>query len=135
MFLNDSNLSEPVAGFARAKNNELPNIARVGARLAASWSTQINPDWRLTANGAARYIGRSNLGVGTVLDITQGRYIDTAVDLRLVYHTIGISFAVTNIADASANRFSLGNPFSVANRLQQTPLRPRTFRIGLDAAF
>lgn len=135
VFLNDSDLFQPAPGYARAQSNELPNIARIGGRIAASWSAQISPDWRLTTNGAVRYVGRSNLGVGTVLDISQGRYVDTAVDLRLTYHSIGISFGVTNLADVRANRFSLGNPFGVADRLQQTPLRPRTFRIGLDAAF
>jgi iron complex outermembrane receptor protein len=47
------------------------------------------------------------------------------------------SLDVENLLDSRANRFSFGNPFSVAGGTQRTPLRPRTVRIGIgiDAQF
>ena len=47
---------------------------------------------------------------------------------------IGVTLGVTNLADTVGNRFALGTPFRVG-RGQITPLRPRTVRLGLDAAF
>ena len=134
-FVNDSGLTQPSPGFARAEGNDLPNIARLGARLGSTYTYELGPDLDLKLNASARYVGRSNLGVGNMLDIPQGKYIDSALDIRLGYKGVGLVLGVTNLANADNNRFSLGNPFSVVNRLQQTPLRPRTFRIGLDAAF
>jgi hypothetical protein len=47
---------------------------------------------------------------------------------------MGVSLAVTNLSDSVGNRFALGTPFTIG-RDQITPLRPRTFRLGFDAAF
>jgi iron complex outermembrane recepter protein len=70
-----------------------------------------------------------------MLDIPQGKYIDTVFDMRVTYKNFGFVLGVTNLFNVKGNRFSLGNPFGVTDRLQETPLRPRTIRIGLDAAF
>ena len=134
-FLNGSALKQPAPGFERSRNNDLPNIARFGAALTATYAKAFGADLNLTLNGSARYVGRSNLGVGNRLDIRQGKYVDTGLDARLGYKGFGVTLNVTNIANIDANRFAFGNPFTVALRKQQTPLRPRTIRIGIDAAF
>lgn len=85
--------------------------------------------------GNARYFGPSYLGVGNLLDIEQGQYIDTAIDIRIERDAIGLSIGLTNLFNADQNRFSYGNPFTVMRGMQETPLRPRTIRIGLDAVF
>ena len=46
----------------------------------------------------------------------------------------GLTLGLTNLTDEEGNRFALGTPFAIG-RDQVTPLRPRTIRIGLDAAF
>ncbi len=134
-FLNDSALKQPAPGFERSRDNDLPNVARLGAALTASYTKALGPDLNLTLNGSARYVGRSNLGVGNRLDIPQGKYVDTGFDARLGYKGFGVTLNVTNITNVDENRFAFGNPFTVALRKQQTPLRPRTIRIGIDAAF
>jgi hypothetical protein len=55
--------------------------------------------------------------------------------LRLGLGRVGLSLDVENAADARGNRFSYGNPFTVASRMQTTPLRPRTVRFGIDLLF
>jgi len=45
-----------------------------------------------------------------------------------------VTAGITNLADIRGNRFALGTPFTTG-RDQVTPLRPRTLRLGLDAAF
>lgn len=135
-FLNSSGLITQFApSFAGSPEIDLPNIADFGGRLAATYNTNIATDTNLTINVSARYVGRSTLGVGQMLDIPQGKYIDTAFDMRVTYKNYGFVLGVTNLFNVKGNRFSLGNPFGVTDRLQETPLRPRTIRIGLDAAF
>jgi iron complex outermembrane recepter protein len=135
-FLNGSGIiTQSAPTFAGSPEIDLPNIADFGGRLAATYNTNIATDTNLTINASARYVGKSTLGVGTMLDIPQGRYIDTTFDMRVAYKNFGFVFGVTNLFNVRGNRFSLGNPFGVTDRLQKTPLRPRTIRIGLDAAF
>jgi len=88
----------------------------------------------LRLSGWARYVGRSRLGIGPVLGEAQGDYLDTALVARIGLPTMGWSLSLTNLTDAVGNRFALGTPFSIGNQ-QITPLRPRTVRIGFDAAF
>jgi hypothetical protein len=54
--------------------------------------------------------------------------------VRIGRPEVGLSLGVTNIAGIEGNRFALGTPFSIG-RDQITPLRPRTIRLGFDAAF
>jgi len=134
LFLNDSELTAPSPGFENPPDAELPNVARIGARGAFSYSRPLRGDLAMTLTGSIRYFGHSQLGVGN-LNIEQGNYADTALGLRIGTERFGLSFDVNNLLDAHRNRFSLGNPFGVMNRLQITPQVPRTIRIGVDAKF
>jgi hypothetical protein len=46
-----------------------------------------------------------------------------------------VSATLTNLTDETGNRFALGSPLMLGREQQVTPLRPRTLRIGLEAAF
>jgi outer membrane receptor protein involved in Fe transport len=134
-FLNSSALVSPAPAFASAEERDLPNIASEGGRVAARYSTDLATAVALRIDGAVRYVGRSQLGIGTPFDIEQGDYAVGDIGARLDFGRFGISLDVTNVADTRGNRFSFGNPFTVADRLHVTPVRPRTFRIGIDADF
>ncbi|NNM77721.1 TonB-dependent receptor [Sphingomonas sp. ID1715] len=135
VFLNDSALSRPVEAFAAAEERELPNIARAGARGALRYSIDLGAGTSLVLDGAVRYVGTSQLGIGAPFDVTQGDFVETSLGGRLALGRLGVSLDVSNLADVRGNRFSYGNPFGVAQRDQITPLRPRTVRVGLDARF
>ena len=135
LFLNDSKLTHPARGFEAARAADLPNVGDVGARGAASYRLDLPRGLAATFDASARYVGRSSLGVGPLLGIDQGRYVDTALDLRIGRDTLGLTVAATNLFDVVGNRFALGNPFGVIEGRQITPLRPRTIRIGVDARF
>lgn len=134
-FYNQSDLTAPAPGYERAKDNALPNIAEQGARVGMRFTRPLGRDARLLARANARYVGRSFLGVGERLDIPQGRYVDTSIDLRLEHGRMGLTLGMSNLFNADQNRFSYGNPFGVMSGGQKTPLRPRTVRLGLDAEF
>jgi hypothetical protein len=84
---------------------------------------------------ALRYYGGSKLGVGSVLDLPQGHYVDGSTGLRWTHGRIAFSVDVTNLFDDGRNQFALGNPFTVFAGRQIGPLRPRTARFGLSTGF
>ncbi|WP_059153139.1 TonB-dependent receptor domain-containing protein [Novosphingobium barchaimii] len=140
-FLNESRLIEPAPGFVidgsspNKLTRTLPNVARNGGRFGASWRGSIgsNATWSLDAS--IRYVGRSHLGLGELLDVPQGDYTVADAGARLEFGRLGVSLAITNIADSYGNTFSYGNPFGLAARNQMTPVRPRTLRMGVDMQF
>lgn len=117
-----------------ARLSQIPNIARVTARAGAVYRRQLSDTQDLKIDGWVRYIGSSRLGVGPVLGQSQGSYLDSGVTARFGLGAIGLTAGVTNLAGVRGNRFALGTPFTTG-RDQVTPLRPRTLRLGLDAAF
>jgi outer membrane receptor protein involved in Fe transport len=117
-----------------ARLRQIPNIARITLRQGATYRHVLAAGHELKVDAWARYVGPSRLGVGPILGQKQGDYIDTAVTARLGLGAIGITAGISNLFDARGNRFALGTPFTTG-RDQVTPLRPRTVRIGFDAAF
>ena len=113
---------------------QVPNIARFSGRLGFKYRRPLGSRFELSARGWASYVGRSRLGVGEYLGDLQGDYLDSGAMLRIGSASKGLTLSVTNIADVEGNRFALGTPFAVS-RQQVTPLRPRTVRLGFDAAF
>ena len=134
-FLDDSTLTEPSARLAHANLGTLPNIAEAGARAGAHIETRLSRGLALTLDGVIRYVGKSRLGIGSPLDVGQGDYVETAVGARLALRRFAVSIDVANAGDSRANSFAYGNPFAVGRRNQSTPLRPRTFRLGLESRF
>ena len=134
-FLNDSELTTRDDGVIGSDDDSLPNIARAGARIAARYRTQLTSTASLTIDAAARYVGGSRLGAVAPLDFGQGGFVNGQIGARVDLGSLGVTFDVDNIADVRGNRFSYGNPFTLAEGNQITPLRPRTFRIGLDVRY
>ncbi len=117
-----------------ARLSQIPNIARITARAGAVYTQQLAGAKDIKIDGWVRYVGSSRLGVGPVLGQSQGSYLDSGVTARLGLGALGVTAGITNLADIRGNRFALGTPFTTG-RDQVTPLRPRTLRLGLDAAF
>lgn len=133
-FYTISQLDRPASEFEDEVELNLPNIADSGARFTGRFEPRI-AGRKITLDGSIGYIGTSSLGVGAPFDIPQGDYFDTAIGARADIGRWGVSLDIDNLLDSRANRFSYGNPFSVAEGNQRTPLRPRTVRIGIDARF
>jgi iron complex outermembrane receptor protein len=135
---NDSRLTRP-AQFLRALSYDgrsltLPNVANLGGRLAFDYRALLGDAMALHLSGSARYVGKSQLGVGPILGRTQGDYVDTSLSASVTRGPIQMSLSLTNLLDSDGNRFSLGTPFDLRTDYY-TPLRPRTVRIGIDFAF
>lgn len=124
----------PINPATAAFRLDLPNVARLNGSAALRYVTVIG-DFDLNLSGWARYVGRSRLGVGPILGMRQGNYVDTGLSLQATRGRYALSATVTNLADQRGNRFALGSPLMLGREEQVTPLRPRTLRIGLEAAF
>jgi outer membrane receptor protein involved in Fe transport len=135
-FVNKSSLTSPIARFASDDGGQsLPNVAGSGAHVDGSYRLPLPRDAALTFTGALRYVGRSQLGIGGLFDPTQGNFMTETGRMRLSWRSFGLSLSVDNIANVRANQFAFGNPFGVAAENQDTPLQPRTIRLGLDGRF
>jgi iron complex outermembrane receptor protein len=133
--LNESKVTNPVAAFAIAPSAELPNVARVNARLGAEWRRAVSPGLDLHVTASARYVGKSRLGIGPVLGEEQGDWLDARVGVRLEGRRHALSLGTTNLLDEKGNRFAFGSPFTLLEQRQITPLRPRTVRVGWELRF
>lgn len=133
VLVNRSMLRNDAASIIIVTKSSLPDVARFGASAGATWERQFGHS-RLTLEGRLRYIGKSSLGVGPVLGVPQGDYLDGEFVVRWAGPDRGIALRLTNPFDNADNRFSLGTPFRLY-RPQTTPLRPRTLRLGFDARF
>lgn len=141
-FFNDSGLSRPAEGFTvsdrSTRNNisrNLPNVARAGARVAATSEWPITDHILFRTSGALRYVGRSHLGFGSLLDIPQGNYVISDLAGQVDFGRFAVNLSIDNVMDARGNTFSYGNPFALTKGDQITPNRPRTVRLGLNAQF
>lgn len=135
LFFNESALTEPAFEFEGDDERSLPNVAKIGARGSVTFETPLARTVNLVTQGQLSYVGESHLGVGSNLDIDQGNYVVAGASARLTRGRFSLVADVSNLFDSRANTFSLGNPFTVAEGRQITPLRPRTVRIGVEADF
>jgi outer membrane receptor protein involved in Fe transport len=135
LFLNDAALVSPDPGVTASGERDLPNIADSGGRIAGHVRAPLSPEVNLQLDAAARYVGHSQLGVGPPLNVIQGGFVEAQIGARLDFGRFALSLDVDNLTDTYGNRFSFGNPFTVDQGMQTTPLRPRTVRLGFDASF
>lgn len=125
----------PLALLSTRANRRLPETPAFAgnAGLAYRWAGAHDAIWDAGVSG--RYVGRSVLGTGDFLDVSQGKYATLDAQLGWRRHRFGVTLAGDNLADATANRFSLGNPTILAARQQTTPLRPRSVRLGFSVGW
>jgi iron complex outermembrane receptor protein len=133
--LNRSRVTNPAPSIVIAPSAPLPNVARVNGRLGTEYRTDIGGGLELRLTASARYVGKSRLGIGPVLGEPQGDWLDTRLGARIERGRHTFSLSLTNLADEEGNRFALGSPFTLVERRQTTPLRPRTLRLGFETRF
>jgi outer membrane receptor protein involved in Fe transport len=132
-FLFTSNtVSGPLADLSLPQNRRLPETPPFAGNVALSyeWAAGSGAKWNVGAD--ANYVGRSVLGTGDVLDISQGKYLMVGVHGGWEHRGTAVTLSVENLTNRSDNRFAYGNPFTFISRAQATPLRPITIRLGVS---
>lgn len=115
--------------FVPGEEEQLPNVAELGARASAELILPIAEGTTLELVSAIDYTGESFLGVDPMLERPQGNFfeVNAAVALRGEQWTVALE--ATNLTNVRGNSFSFGNPFTLQNDNQLTPLRPRRLRV------
>jgi iron complex outermembrane receptor protein len=123
-----------IAQSSLSVNRRLPDTPALAANgeINYHWSAA-GQEWRIALNG--RYVGRTLLGTGSLLDISQGHYGVIGISGVWRAGRTDISLGVDNLTNAWSNRFSFGNPFTFAMRGQTTPLQPLTVRMATTVSF
>lgn len=118
-----------------AANRRLPDTPALTAQADASYEWA-GPHGSVHALSARmHYVGRSVLGPGALLDLSQGNYavVDAGASTR--HGAALIRLGVDNLFDTRASRFALGNPLQLYQRQGYAPVEPRTvslsFSIGM----
>lgn len=112
----------------------LPDVPDVSARASVTYALPLANTHRLRLDLSGRYVGVSRVGQGAVLDLLQGDYALFDASARLELGRYDLSFSASNLLDSHRNSFALGTPFTAEIGQQITPLRPRTLRVGIEAA-
>ncbi len=133
--LNESRVTNPAPSIIISPRASLPNVAEVNGHFGAAYATPVAPGLDLHLTASARYVGSSRLGIGPILGEPQGDWLDTRLGARLEWDRHSLSLILSNVLDETGNRFALGSPFTLLERRQVTPLRPRTLRLGWDFRF
>lgn len=133
--LNESRVTNPAPSIIITPSAPLPNVARVNGRFGVEYRAGLGGGLDLLLTASARYVGKSRLGIGPVLGEPQGNWLDTRLGFRVESGRHAFTLGLTNLADEEGNRFALGSPFTLVERRQITPLRPRTLRLGFETRF
>ncbi len=119
-----------IAASSTTSNQRLPETPPLAATLDISYRWTLGSG-EIRVGGTARYVGRSVLGPGNVLDISQGRYAVVSLSGGWQRGAFDASLTIDNLTNRNDNIFALGNPITYAVRDQTTPLRPRSVRAGI----
>ncbi|RYF20655.1 MAG: TonB-dependent receptor, partial [Oxalobacteraceae bacterium] len=114
---------------------EVPSVPKAAVTGSFAWEKPLIEDLTLGIEGRVSYRGKSRLGFGFLNNVVQGDVLFTSVGARLKRDACSLSISVENLFDDRASRFGYGNPFTVQTEQQNTPQRPRTLSVGLNAEF
>jgi outer membrane receptor protein involved in Fe transport len=110
----------------------VPNVANFSGRAALTYRYPVTDSSELVLAASARYVGESRLGIGPVLGTQQGGYLVSNVGVKWERAQSDFFLNISNLFDATGNRYALGTPFALPDGDDYTPLRPRTVMIGFS---
>jgi len=130
-----NSLDGDLAGQTPQPNRRLPDTPSLSARIEGGyeWRGPGGLTWAVNASG--RYVGRSVLGPGPSLDLSQGNY--GVLDLRATARRgpLNLWLAIDNALNNHSGQFALGNPLLLYRREGFAPLAPRRFSTGFSLAY
>lgn len=134
--LTDNHLSGDLAMQSAPRNRLLPTSPKFSANGRANYASTRDSNgnsWSVGMTG--QYVGRSVLGPGALLDISQGNYATVDVDAVITHGPLSVSLQIENLLNSHASRFGIGNPLALYRRDGYVPLQPRTATLTLSAGW
>ena len=115
---------------AQYMSTELPNVARLSARVSGEYRFKGPRDVDMRISGSGRYAGKSRRGIGGSLQESQGGWLEANASVPADVGPSEFLISMSNVFNSSGNRFAL-----FTQEPQITPLRPRTIRIAWTIDF
>lgn len=117
------------------EEGEFPNIPELGVTLTARQSLFEREQSQLRIGADYTFVSESILALQPDLELDQGNLSLANAWLDYRFGRNRLTLTIRNLFDESDNRFSFGNPFTVLEQEQATPLQPRTFSIAISREF
>lgn len=111
-------------------NRRLPDTPAFSGHVDAGYEWRSPGGATRTVSASLHYVGRSILGPGPELDLSQGNYAVINAGISSRKGPLTLRLAVENLLNTRANRFALGNPLTLYQRQGFAPVMPRTIMIG-----
>ncbi|CAN5242990.1 TonB-dependent receptor [soil metagenome] len=108
----------------------LPITPRLSGRLSIA-KTLALAGWQGQATVQANYVGSARLSFDSDLDREMGEYsiVGAHAEMSRTPWTLGVR--LDNLLDVKGDSFAFGNPFSIRDGSQFTPVRPRTLTLSI----
>lgn len=116
------------------EDRRLPITPDLTGRLSAQYLFPLGA-WSAEISAQANYIGRARLTFEESLDRGMGNYATASVGGVLTRGRISLGARIDNVFDIKGDSFAFGNPFSIMQARQYTPLRPRTFSLSVSRSW
>ena len=87
--------------------------------------------WTVRLSGQGNYIGSARLSFDPALDRHMGKYAVFAAGASAASGRWSLAVRIDNLFDTAGDSFAFGNPFSIHDGRQYTPLTPRTLVTSL----
>lgn len=133
--VNAPELDKANAGFTSRGDLALAAVPDLSGGLSAHYAWPLAGERLLAQDARLAYVGRSTLTFDAATSPTMGDYLDGRFAGSLVTDHWTLTLAVTNPADSRGDTFAYGNPFTLKDARQVTPLRPLTAEVVLRASF
>ena len=124
-------LTKATVGTVVAGDARLPVVPDMSGRLGISQQIVLG-NWEGHARLRVNYLGSSRLSFDQGLDRHMGNYATADISVALSKGGWTVSGRIENLFNARADSFAFGNAFSIRSAPQFTPLKPRTFIIGIE---
>lgn len=134
-FWNNPELTEANPFLGAEVGDDLPNIADVSASAGIAIDFSLAGQWDGLLAADYSYIGKSFLTFAERMAPTMGDYHVGNIRFTTQKDNLRVGVYVDNVWNTRGNTFAFGNPFSLANQSQATPLRPRTIGVFVEAEF
>lgn len=115
-------------------DRRLPVAPELSGRLAITKAIALGT-WRGQAMVQANYVGGARLSFDSDLDRTMGEYTVLALHSELSQGRWTIGARLDNLLDVKGDSFAFGNPFSIRDGQQFTPVRPRTLTFSITRSW
>lgn len=128
--LQSARLVRTTSGQPLPEDTRLPVVPDLAANLMLSRSFDLD-GWQAIVRLDAHYTGATRLSFDAGLNRQTPAYADFALGLSATRGHMTVRVGVDNLANARADTFAFGNPFSIQTTQQFTPLQPRTISVGV----